>query len=273
VFADYEVIVDGSDRIATRYLINDACVLYGKSLVSAAIYRFEGQIMSYVPQAGPCYRCLFPDIDESAAPNCAEVGVLGVLPGVLGTLQATEAVKLVLGIGAPLIGRLLTYDALALRFHELRFARRRDCAVCGEHPSIRAPFDPPGFCSVEELAAVCSLEPPELARQLAQQMNAAAPAMQLIDVREPLEFEAGHLSGSINLPMSRIELHGLTLAEPERVVFICRSGARSTRAAAMAARAGFRGTRQLRGGLLAWRDQIDHSLCVAPVQSSNGRPT
>jgi sulfur-carrier protein adenylyltransferase/sulfurtransferase len=260
LFADYEVIVDGSDRIATHYLVNDACVLLRKSLVTAAVYRFEGTIMSYVPDRGPCYRCLFPDIDESSAPSCAAVGVLGVLPGVLGTLQATEAIKLVLGLGEPLIGRLLTYDALELRFHELRFARRPDCAVCGQHPSIAAPFD---------LAEVHSLAARELAREIA----AADPPLQLMDVREPAEFAAGHLSKAINLPMSRIEREGLKLSDPTSVVFICRSGARSSRAASIAARAGFQGTRQLSGGLLSWRDEIDVTLCVAEVQSSNGKPT
>jgi adenylyltransferase/sulfurtransferase len=143
IFDNYDIIVDGSDRITTRYLVNDACVIYGKSLVSAAIHRFEGQAMTYVPGRAPCYRCLFPQIDAAATPNCAEAGVLGVLPGVMGAIQATEVIKLVVGFGLPLIGRLLTYDALEMRFQELRFARRVDCAVCGEHPSITAPQDPP----------------------------------------------------------------------------------------------------------------------------------
>jgi adenylyltransferase/sulfurtransferase len=268
-FAGYDLIIDGSDRIATHYLINDACVLYRKSLVTAAIYRFEGQIMSYVPDRGPCYRCLYPKIDDSATPSCADVGVLGVLPGVLGTLQATEAIKLVLGIGDPLLGRLLTYDALELRFQELRFTRRRDCAVCGEHPTIRAPFDPPGFCSLEELTAVRSIEP----WQLAQQIAAGSASLRLIDVREPDEFAAGHLRDAVNLPLSRIEREGLKLAERGPVVFMCRSGVRSARAAALAARSGIRGTQHLQGGLLAWRDEIDRMLPVADAQSSNGRPT
>ena len=145
LFCGYDLVIDGSDRLGTRYLVNDACVLYGKPLVSAAIHRFEGQIMVYVPGRGPCYRCLFPHPAEGLVPNCADVGVLGVLPGVLGTLAATEAIKLIVGAGTPLIGRLLTYDALELRFSEFRFARRPDCAVCGAHPSILAPADPRGF--------------------------------------------------------------------------------------------------------------------------------
>jgi molybdopterin/thiamine biosynthesis adenylyltransferase/rhodanese-related sulfurtransferase len=259
LFADYDLIVDGSDRIATHYLLNDACVLFAKPLVTAAIYRFEGTLMSYLPDRGPCYRCLFPQIDETSAPSCAEVGVLGVLPGVLGSLQATEAVKLLLGIGEPLIGRLLTYDALELRFQELRFERRADCAVCGKVPSIPSPVDPPGFCSAAELAAVHSLD----ARQLARELAASDSTVQLIDVREPGEFAAGHLAGAINLPMSRIAREGLTLPEPRSIVFVCRSGVRSARAAVLAAQAGVRGTRQLAGGLLSYREQIDPTLRVA----------
>jgi adenylyltransferase/sulfurtransferase len=131
VIADYDLVIDGSDRLATRYLVNDACVLAAKPLVSAAIHRFEGQIMTYVPGAGPCYRCLFPQAADGLVANCAEAGVLGVLPGVLGTLQATEAIKLITGVGTPLTGRLLTYDALSMRFEEFAVRRRRDCAVCG----------------------------------------------------------------------------------------------------------------------------------------------
>src|ERR1700728_2369155 len=167
IFDNYDIIVDGSDRIATRYLVNDACVIYGKSLVSAAIHRFEGQAMTYVPGRGPCYRCLFPQIDAAA---------LGVLPGVMGAIQATEVIKLVVGFGLPLIGRLLTYDALEMRFQELRFTRRVDCAVCGEHPTITAPLDPPGFCSLDELRQVRSIS----AAQLAQRIKATGQPIILI---------------------------------------------------------------------------------------------
>ena len=253
LFDPYDLIVDGTDRIATHYLINDACVLYRKPLVTAAIYRFEGQLMTYVPDRGPCYRCLFPHAAEGTAPSCAQVGVLGVLPGVLGTLQATEAIKLIVSIGTPLIGRLLTYDALELRFQELRATRRADCTVCGEHPTILAPSDPPGFCTTEELGQVRSMT----ARQLQEMAKAV-----LIDVREPDEFAAGHITGAVNLPMSRIEREGLTLSDPEHVVFICRSGARSAKAAVSARQVGYGQTRHLEGGLLAWRAQIDPGLSV-----------
>ncbi|MGH8134671.1 MAG: HesA/MoeB/ThiF family protein [Steroidobacteraceae bacterium] len=142
VLTDYDLVLDGSDRLSTRYLVNDACVILGLPLVSAAIHRFEGQVMTYVPGLGPCYRCLFPEAPDGVVANCAEAGVLGVLPGVLGTLQATEAIKLITGAGTPLTGRLLTYDALEMRFQEFRVTRRRDCAVCGDAPTITEPRDP-----------------------------------------------------------------------------------------------------------------------------------
>ena len=256
IFDKYDIIVDGSDRIATRYLVNDACVIYGKSLVSAAIHRFEGQAMTYVPGGGPCYRCLFPEAAEGAAPNCAEAGVLGVLPGVMGAIQATEAIKLVLGLGEPLIGRLLTYDALDMRFQELRAQRRPDCAVCGDQPSITAPQDPPGFCSVEELRQVRSIS----AAQLAQRIKTAGLPISLIDVREPAEFAASHLPRAINIPLSTVEQHGRQLPHAGTVIFMCHSGVRSQRACALASRMGVSEAWQLEGGLLAWKAEIDPTL-------------
>jgi sulfur-carrier protein adenylyltransferase/sulfurtransferase len=256
IFDKYDVIVDGSDRIATRYLVNDACVIYGKSLVSAAIHRFEGQAMTYVPGSGPCYRCLFPQVADGAAPNCAEAGVLGVLPGVLGAIQATEAIKLVVGFGVPLIGRLLTYDALEMRFQELRFKRREDCAVCGDHPSITAPHDPPGFCTADELRRVRSIS----AAQLAQRIQATGLPISLIDVREPAEFAASHLPRAINIPLDTIEQHSRQLPHAGTVIFMCRSGVRSRQACALADRMGVSEAWELQGGLLAWKADIDPTL-------------
>jgi molybdopterin/thiamine biosynthesis adenylyltransferase/rhodanese-related sulfurtransferase len=256
IFNKYDIIVDGSDRITTRYLVNDACVIYGKSLVSAAIHRFEGQAMTYVPGRGPCYRCLFPEMAEGVAPNCAEAGVLGALPGVMGAIQATEVIKLVVGIGAPLIGRLLTYDALEMRFQELRAQRRPDCAVCGDHPSISAPQDPPGFCSVEELRQVRSIS----AAQLAQRIKTTGLPISLIDVREPAEFAASHLPRAINIPLSTVEQHGRQLPHAGTVIFMCQSGVRSQRACALASRMGVSEAWQLEGGLLAWKAEIDPTL-------------
>jgi adenylyltransferase/sulfurtransferase len=259
IFEHYDVIVDGSDRISTRYLVNDACVLYGKSLVAAAIHRFEGQAMSYVPGRGPCYRCLFPNMVDGVTPNCAEAGVLGVLPGVLGTIQATEAIKLVTGIGTPLIGRLLTYDALEMRFEQLSCKRRPDCAVCGEHPSISAPQDPPGFCTAEQLRRVPSVS----AAELAQRLNTPGQPISLIDVREPQEFALAHLPQSINIPLAELEQQLPRLAHvgpAASTVFVCRSGVRSRQACALAAHRGLAQASQLAGGLLAWQASIDPSL-------------
>jgi adenylyltransferase/sulfurtransferase len=241
--------------VSTRYLVNDACVLHRRSLVSAAIHRFEGQLMSYVPERGPCYRCLFPDPAEGLVPNCADVGVLGVLPGVLGALAATEAIKLITGAGAPLLGRLLTYDALELRFEQFRFSRRPDCAVCGTHPSITSPMDPPGFCTLEELARVPRLSAQTLASSLTD--PAGRPA--LIDVREPAEFKLGHLHDARNIPLGLLDQALAGLPRDRTLVFLCRSGARSLRACALARRAGL-DPQQLEGGLLAWQSSVDPSL-------------
>ena len=257
----YDVVVDGCDRVGTRYLVNDACVLLGKSLVSAAIYRFEGQAMTYVPGRGPCYRCLFPEAAAAAVPSCAEAGVLGVLPGVLGVIQATEAIKLVLGIGTALVGRLLTYDALDMAFREFSVARRPDCAVCGDRPSILAP---------EDLAAECAAEPASFRRLSPVDLRALIDAsarsgqrLELIDVREPHEFEAGHLAGARSMPLGTLEATLAAVAEDAIVVFACRSGTRSARACAIASLRGIHDPAHLEGGLRAWADEIDPSLRVA----------
>ncbi len=253
LFADYDIIVDGSDRIATRYLVNDACVILGKSLVTAAVHRFEGQALTYAPGRGPCYRCLFAHVVADSVASCADVGVLGVLPGILGTIQATEVLKLLLGLGTPLFGQLLTLDALQMRFDSFTFARRPDCAVCGDQPVITRLQDPPGFCSIEEQRRVPQLSPVELARLLATQ----AGTLRLIDVRGAQEFADGALENSIHLPLPQIEQSAAAtlapLARPgDTLVFICRSGARGTRAGALARREGLHAV-NLAGGLLAWR--------------------
>jgi sulfur-carrier protein adenylyltransferase/sulfurtransferase len=261
LFERYDIVLDGTDRFGTRYLSNDACVILRKPLVSAAIHRFEGQAMTYVPDRGPCYRCLFPaPPGEGLVPNCAEAGVLGVLPGVMGTIQATEAIKLIVGAGEPLIGRLLTYDALAMRFEEFRFKRRADCAVCGDNPTITAPQDAPQLCTAEALASIRTLTATEVSALLKDRAGQAA----VVDVREPREFSASHLPGATNIPVG--ELHSRMGSLPKgRVVFVCRSGARSLTAAALASRAGVEDIAHLEGGLLAWARDVDPTFEVAPV--------
>jgi sulfur-carrier protein adenylyltransferase/sulfurtransferase len=261
VLRDYDLVLDGTDRLATRYVVNDACVLLGKPLVTAAIHRFEGQAMTYLPGRGPCYRCLFPAAAEGVVASCAQAGVLGVLPGVLGAIQATEAVKILTGIGAPLVGRLVTYDALELRFLELPVARRADCAVCGEQPSITAPqeaaeLDEAVASQVRRLTAVA------LRDLLAAQRTRAG--LELIDVREPHEFAAGRLPGARNIPLGDLERRLAELTPARTPVFLCRSGRRSLMACALALRGGCVAPAHLEGGLLAWAAEIDPALAVAP---------
>jgi len=260
VLADYDLVVDGSDRLSTRYLVNDACVLLGRPLVAAAIHRFEGQVMTYVPGLGPCYRCLFPQAADGVVASCAEAGVLGVLPGVLGTLQATEAIKLITGVGTPLVGRLLTYDALELRFHEFRVERRRDCAVCGDAPTITEPRDPPAPSASAAHDGVRRLTPRSL-RALLDPGAAAAPP--LIDVRERWEYDTGHLPGAVNIPLSDLPQRFAEIPRAGGAVFICRSGGRSMRACTMALAAGVASPANLEGGLLAWAAEVDPTLPVA----------
>ena len=262
VLGAYDVVLDGTDRLATRYLVNDACVLLGKPLVTAAIHRFEGQAMTYVPGRGPCYRCLFAETPAAVVPNCAEAGVLGVLPGVLGAIQATEAIKLVVGRGEPLVGRLLTYDALELRFQEFRFARRVDCAVCGERPTITELRDAPEACMPEVLQSLRRMAPRELQMLLADPRVPGT--LMLVDVREPREFAAGHLPGAINMPMGELDRRLAELPAGSTAVFMCRSGGRSLRACGQALRAGAVTPVQLEGGLLAWAAEVDPGLEVAP---------
>ena len=257
----YDLVLDGTDRLTTRYLVNDACVLLGKPLVSAAIHRFEGHAMTYLPGRGPCYRCLFPEAQEGLVASCAEAGVLGVLPGVLGAIQATEAVKVLTGIGEPIVGRLVTYDALELRFLELPVTRRADCAVCGEHPTITAPRDTGELCAPATLERVRRLSPGALRDLLAGQ--GAGAGVLLIDVREPREFTSGHLDGARNIPLADLERRLREFAVGGMPVFVCRSGRRSLTACALALRNGIEAPAHLEGGLLAWAGEIDPNLEVA----------
>jgi molybdopterin/thiamine biosynthesis adenylyltransferase/rhodanese-related sulfurtransferase len=258
VFTGYDLVLDGTDRLATRYLINDACVLLRRPLISAAIHRFEGQVMTYVPGRGPCYRCLFPQAPDGVVANCAQAGVLGVLPGVLGTLQATEAIKLITGVGEPLTRRLLTYDALEMRFHEFRVARRTDCPVCGDAPTITELRDAP---------APPAAPAPGVRRLSAAELNellhaGGAPPL-LIDVREDYEFAAGHLPGVVHIPLGELGERLDEIPTDSAPVFMCRSGGRSLAACQMALAAGVAAPGNLEGGLRAWAAAVDPSLTVA----------
>lgn len=245
IFRGYDVVIDGTDRLATRYLINDACVILGKPLVSAAIHRFEGQAMTYLPGRSPCYRCLYPESPEDLVPNCATAGVLGVLPGVMGSLQATEAIKVLLGIGEPLAGRLLVYDALSLRFDEFRFARRADCAVCGSHPAITdiAHHEEKGLNRITEWT------PQQLATEL---KNGGEEKLFLVDVREHHEWDEGRLPGSVHIPLGSLPARLGEIPADATPVFICAAGGRSMRAAMLFTQVQGRDAVNLTGGVMGW---------------------
>jgi molybdopterin/thiamine biosynthesis adenylyltransferase/rhodanese-related sulfurtransferase len=249
LFSPYDVIVDGTDRLATRYLINDTCVLLGKPLVSAAIHRFEGQAMTYLPGRSPCYRCLYPKSPEDLIPNCATAGVLGVLPGVMGSLQATEVIKLLTGIGTPLAGRLLLYDALNLAFDEFRFERRRDCAVCGEHPTITS------LTHHEEkpLTRIAEWTPRQLADEL---KKGGEERLLLIDVREPWEWAEGRLPGSVHMPLGTLPQRMQEIPQDVTPVFICALGGRSMAACRLFTQSRDQDAVNLAGGVVGWSGEF-----------------
>jgi adenylyltransferase/sulfurtransferase len=258
---DYDLVVDGTDNFATRYLVNDTCVLLGKPNVYGSIFRFEGQASVFATPDGPCYRCLFREPPPPGlVPSCAEGGVLGVLPGLIGVIQATEAVKLLVGIGEPLIGRLLLVDALTMSFRTLKLARDPQCPACGTR-ELRELIDYEQFCGITpETNGVVAmgfdeLAPAELARRLAQGDD-----LDLIDVREPHEWNIARLPGARLVPLGTLPQNLHTLDSARDVVVYCRSGARSARAAAQLSAAGFRRVWNLTGGILRWSDEVDPSV-------------
>ena len=261
----YQLIVDGTDNFPTRYLVNDLCVLTGKPNVYGSIFRFEGQLSVFWAEKGPCYRCLFPEPPPPGlVPSCAEGGVFGVLPGTIGTLQATEVLKLLLGIGEPLIGKLLLFDALRMSFEELRLKKNPHCRICSEQPEVTELIDYEAFCGVpghdrEEgrLASEWEIEPGELAERMQQ-----GGRLRLIDVREPHELEISRIEGAELIPLGSLAAHLHELDSAEEIVLFCKSGSRSARAVELLAGAGFRKQRHLRGGINAWAQAIDPSLPV-----------
>ncbi len=258
VFEGFDVVLDGTDNFATRYLTNDACFLLGKPNVYGSIYRFEGQVSVFARGQGPCYRCLFPaPPDPGLVPSCAEGGVLGVLPGVVGSLQATEALKLLLGIGRSLAGRLLLYDALALTFREIALVRDPACPLCGENPTITDLADYDALCG-----AGGPVLPPgaEMAPRAVSAWLSGKEPFQLLDVREPQEAAIVAIGGSVLIPLGELpgRLHEVERSRP--VVVYCRSGARSARAVELLRRAGLSRTYNLAGGILAWARDVDPSL-------------
>lgn len=263
IFKDYDIIADGTDNFPTRYLVNDACVLLGKPNVYASIFRFEGQVSIFGAPDGPCYRCLYPEPPPPGlVPSCAEGGVLGVLPGIVGALQAAEVIKLALGIGDPLIGRLLRFDALKMQFREYKLRKDPDCPACSDHPTLTGLIDYDEFCGVNvgpevELDAKQEITPTELKGRLD-----AGERLVIVDVREPHEWAIGTISAPdvrfIPLGDLGSRMHELDTAD--EIIMQCRSGVRSAKGLAVLQGAGFRKLKNLTGGILAWSDEVDPSM-------------
>ena len=263
ILKDYDIVIDGTDNFPTRYLVNDACVLLKKPNVYGSIFRFEGQSTVFAYEGGPCYRCLYPEPPPPGlVPSCAEGGVLGILPGTIGLIQATEAVKLILGIGQPLVGRLLLYDALAMKFRELKLRRNPECPVCGDHPTITELIDYQQFCGVpqQQPAATASVEQGDLTpAEVKAKIDRAEPFV-LIDVREPHEYQICRIPYAKLIPLGQLGNRLNELNREDEIVAHCKSGARSAKAVDLLKQAGFRKARNMKGGILAWSDQVDPTV-------------
>jgi sulfur-carrier protein adenylyltransferase/sulfurtransferase len=277
IFKDYDVIADGTDNFQTRYLVNDACVILGKPNAYGSIFRFEGQASVFGTEEGPCYRCLYPEPPPPGlVPSCAEGGVLGILPGLVGVIQATETIKLILGIGDPLIGRLLLVDALGMSFRTLKLRKNPDCPVCGTNPTVTELIDYDQFCGIAPPSSVGPLEvardkavanasivegiPQITVEQLKQKLDAKENIF-VLDVREPHEYPIANLGAPL-IPVGSIESRIAEIAahKNDEVIIHCRSGARSQKAALALKAAGFTNVSNLAGGILAWADKIDPSM-------------
>lgn len=263
IFKDYDVIVDGTDNFPTRYLVNDACVLLNKPNVYGSIFRFEGQATVFATEDGPCYRCLYPEPPPPGlVPSCAEGGVLGILPGIIGLVQATETVKLILGIGNSLAGRLMLYDALGMKFRELKLRKNPECPVCGENRTVTELIDYVEFCGVphqegppEPVVATGDIEPSEVKAKLDR-----GDSFVLVDVREPHEFQICRILGSTLIPLGELAKRLGELDQDMEIVAHCKSGVRSAKAVDFLKQAGFTRARNMKGGILAWSDKVDPSV-------------
>lgn len=261
---DFDLILDGTDNFPTRYLTNDTAVFLGKPNVYASIYRFDGQVSVFYAKMGPCYRCLFPEPPPPGlVPSCAEGGVLGVLPGTIGMLQATEALKLLLGIGEPLIGKLLLYNALDMSFDFVRLKKNPNCRVCGPNADVKELIDYEEFCGApshdhEEASADARVD--ITASELAERMKMNH--IKLLDVREPHELEISKLPNAINIPLGQLAGRLVELDSADDIAVFCKSGTRSMRALELLSSAGFKKVRNLKGGINAWAKEVDASLPI-----------
>jgi len=255
----FDIVADGTDNFPTRYLVNDACVLTGKPNVYASIFRFEGQASVFWAQRGPCYRCLYSEPPPPGlVPSCAEGGVLGILPGLLGVLQATEVVKLVLGVGEPLIGRLLLVDALGMRFRELKLRKNPECVVCGPNPTVTKLVDYEAFCGVTAEAPAAGL--PEMSVEELRDLRGSGAPYVLVDVREPHEWAISSFPESVKIPLGSLTESLNRLSTADDIVVHCKSGGRSAKAVQSLRQAGFKRVKNLAGGINAWAERIDPSV-------------
>jgi molybdopterin/thiamine biosynthesis adenylyltransferase/rhodanese-related sulfurtransferase len=261
IFEDFDVIVDGTDNFPTRYLVNDASVLTGKPNVYGSIFRFEGQASVFFAEEGPCYRCLYPEPPPPGlVPSCAEGGVLGILPGAIGTIQATETVKLILGIGEPLIGRLLLYDALGMSFREMRLRKDPNCPVCGENPTVTELIDYQEFCGIPQANAQAQTgEVPEITVQELKGRLENGNKVSVLDVREPHEYEVANIGARL-IPLAELPERLVELDRDETLAVHCKTGGRSARAVKLLRDAGFQNVYNVKGGIDAWSEEIDPSV-------------
>ncbi len=261
IFKDYDVIVDGTDNFPTRYLVNDACVLLGKPNVYGSIFRFEGQASVFWAEEGPCYRCLYPEPPPPGlVPSCAEGGVLGILPGAIGTIQATETVKLILGIGDPLIGRLMLYDALGMSFREMKLRKDPNCPVCGENPTVTELIDYQEFCGIPQAnAAEQENGVPEITVQDLKAKLDNGGDINVLDVREPHEYEVANIGVKL-VPLGELPQRLAEFDRGENFAVHCKSGARSAKAVKLLQDAGFPHVYNVKGGITAWSEEIDPSV-------------
>jgi adenylyltransferase/sulfurtransferase len=267
ILKDYDIVADGTDNFPTRYLVNDACVLLGKPNVYGSVFRFEGQASVFATREGPCYRCLYPEPPPPGmVPSCAEGGVLGILPGLIGIIQATEAIKLILGNGEPLIGRLLLVDALAMRFRELKLKKNPECPVCGAHPTVTVLIDYQQFCGIKpeahsEISQEATLKNgiPQMTVQELKARRDLGDDLFVLDVREPYEYQIANIGGTL-IPQNEVPQRLAEIDRNREILVQCRSGGRSQRIAEFLAQQGYPNVKNLAGGILAWADAIDPTI-------------
>jgi len=264
IIKDYDIVIDGTDNFPTRYLVNDACVFLKKPNVYGSIFRFEGQATIFWGEKGPCYRCLYPEPPPPGmVPSCAEGGVLGILPGIIGLLQATEAIKLILGKGDPMIGRLLLFNALDMKFREVKLQKDPECPVCGKNPTITQLIDYEQFCGIglgQEEATVSTAGIPEITAQELKAKMDRKDKFVLVDVREPHEYQIAKIPGGRLIPLGEITQRAHELDTADDIVVHCRSGARSAKAIQALQKMGFKRLHNLKGGILAWSEDVDSTV-------------